>query len=115
MLCPIIIFHIVVVKSEADFGDGFRLRICSVGASVALVTISNQVIQRIQQEVDSQCQSCESVHNKIHPKKLNGCEDTLVAVICDGGDECQTDGCDVDSNLELEKISTRDAIVFKDR
>src|SRR5262245_27442662 len=38
MLWPIIIFHIVVVKSEADFGEGFLSKIFSVGASVALIT-----------------------------------------------------------------------------
>lgn len=88
MACPIIIFHMFVVNRGALLGFGFRFRIFSVGASVALLSIavskqfrSHRIFRNLQS------QSSKGIHNKIDPEKLNSVQNTVTRPVGDGRHE----------------------------
>ncbi len=56
---------------------------------------------RAARRIGSQSQRRKGIHDRIDPKQLHGVEDGLLLVRGDGRDECQDNGCYVDSELEL--------------
>lgn len=55
--------------------------------------------------ISGKSEGCKSVHDKVDPQKLDGCEDGVHVWVRDSRDEREQDGGDVNGDLELVYIS----------
>lgn len=80
------------VNSGALLGVGFRFRIFSVGASVALllITVSKRFFFSVLEcFMNLQGQCGEGIHDKVDPEKLYRVQNTVARPIGDRGHESQ--------------------------